>query len=192
MRAFSLITSRLGPSPVATRSPWTSPSTRRPSEKRSSPCTAVPSPIRLRMGGCFLLLNHMCCCSRRIPNDGAAGLGSRARGLRGQHHAAGIEHPHLRGFYHGPRGVVDLALEAQVLAQLETARPAGHGQGPGLAVERALQRDLVAALAGGATLRANHQNLVAGAPRLHGGHLEGPHLRAVAGLARGRQQALEE
>src|SRR6187431_1500351 len=104
-RAFSLMTRMLGPSPTATMSPCTSPSMRRPSLKRTSPCNTVPSPIRLRIGGCFLFKAHML---RFL---------SELHGLGRSHSAMVVEHPNLKCFYHGPLGMVEATFHARVLPQ---------------------------------------------------------------------------
>ena len=105
-RAFSLITRMLGLRRRRSTSPCTSPSMRRPSVKRSSPWITVPSPIRVRIGGCFFLPNMA--CLRRA----SAVPASQLDGLRGAHAAAVVHHPDLHRFYHGLRGVVEHSFDA--------------------------------------------------------------------------------
>ena len=60
----------------------------------TSPRSTVPSPMRLRIGGCFLKNAHM------------AGFLSEFHSLAGTYAALAVEYPDLHGFYHGPRRVV--------------------------------------------------------------------------------------
>jgi hypothetical protein len=76
-----------------------------PSLNRTSPRNTVPSPIKLRIGGCFLKNAHM------------AGFLSEFHSLTGTYATVAVEYPDLHGFYHGPRRMVQVAFDTRVLAK---------------------------------------------------------------------------
>src|SRR5262245_42658166 len=122
--AFSLTTTRLGtPSPAIT-SPRTSPSMRRPSVKRISPCSTEPSPIRVRIGGCaFLVLNI------GLPptiDRRRAARRSQLHGLRRPHVAGLVDHLDLQRLNHGLLRILQHAFDARILLQLQRLGAARH------------------------------------------------------------------
>src|SRR5512139_729790 len=115
--AFSLITTRLAPPSPAITSPRTSPSMRRPSPKRISPCSTEPSPIKVRIGGCaFLVLNIV------LSNDrcGAArGQRSELYRLRRPHVAGLVDHLDLQRLDHRLLRVLHQTFDPSVLLELQ-------------------------------------------------------------------------
>src|SRR5437764_6571245 len=138
-RAFSLMTRMLCASPAATTSPCTSPSMRSPSVKRNSPVMTVPSPIRVRIGGCLLLLNIVAPHAGRMQSAGPSDFG----GLGCLDPAARVQHPDLQARHDGLGRMLDRSFDTQILAHLQRLGALGRRVRPWLAVQSAGQRDFI-------------------------------------------------